>query len=143
MTNDSQKFAGIVESDETYLGGKRRYHGRGYRGNKVAVQTLVKRGRKTTRGATLGRRGKDSGLSQAQTIVLNPDSHVDGRSVGAKLRTHTVPGKTVLMTDDSPIYTETGDAFAEHHTMGTSRTRTRQRDTSATSSGRLRARTTA
>ncbi len=117
MSNDSQRFTGIVESDEAYLGGKRRYHGRGYRGNKVAVQTIIKRGKLTTRGAGLGRTTGHSKFSQAQTIVLNPTDHVDGRSVGSKLRTHTVPGKTVLMTDDSPIYTKTGEGFSEHHTV--------------------------
>ena len=118
MTENDQKFSGIVESDEAYLGGKRKHHGRGYRGNKVAVQTIIKRGKKTTRGATLGtQRGRGGLFSQAQTIVLNKDSQVDGRSVGAKLRTHTVPGKTVLMTDDSPIYTKPGETFAEHHTV--------------------------
>jgi len=118
MTTDSQRFSGIVESDEAYLGGKRRSHGRGYRGNKVAVQTIIKRGKKTTRGATLGtQRGRGGLFSQAQTIVLNKDDHVDGRSVGAKLRTHTVPGKTVLMTDESPIYDKVGEKFAEHHTV--------------------------
>ena len=114
MTDNDQKFSGIVESDEAYLGGKRKFHGRGYKGNKVAVQTIIKRGKKTTRNSTPT---KGSSVSQAQTIVLNPTDHVDGRSVGAKLKSHTVPGRTVLMTDDSPIYTKTGDAFAEHHTV--------------------------
>src|SRR5205814_306764 len=91
-----------------------KFAGRGYKGNKVAVQTIIKRGKKTTRNSTPT---KGSSVSQAQTIVLNPTDHVDGRSVGAKLRSHTVPGKTVLMTDDSPIYTKTGEGFSEHHTV--------------------------
>lgn len=117
MTDDTQRFSGIVESDEAYLGGRRRFHDRGYRGNKVAVQTIIRRGSKTTRGGTLGRRTGKSAFSQAQTIVLNKDSHVDGRSVGAKLRTHTEPDQTVLMTDESPIYDKVGEKFAEHHTV--------------------------
>lgn len=123
MTSNAQRFSGIVESDEAYLGGKRRMHGRGYRGNKVAVQTIIKRGKKTTRGSSLGMGTyrssvrKPSEVSQAQTIVLNPEERVDGRSVGAKLRKHTVPKKTVLMTDESPIYNKVGDTFAEHHSV--------------------------
>ena len=81
MTENEQKFSGIVESDEAYLGGKRKYAGRGYKGNKVAVQTIIKRGKRTTRGTALGKRGTRSGVSQAQTIVLGPDSHVDGYRV--------------------------------------------------------------
>ena len=49
--------------------------------------------------------------------MLNPDSKVDGRTVGAKLRAHTVPKKTVLMTDESPIYDKPGQGFKDHHTV--------------------------
>jgi len=101
MADDSQKFTGVVETDETYVGGKRRNVGRGYRAEKVAVQTIVER--------------KEEG--QAQTIALAPDEKVDGRTVGAKLRKHTDPEKTVLMTDDSPIYAKVGKAFKGHHTV--------------------------
>jgi transposase-like protein len=106
MIGDTQKFTGIVESDEAYFGGKRKGRGRGYRGNKIAVQTIVKR------NSANGRHD-----SQAQTMVLNNGHKVDGRSVGAKLRTHTDPEKTVLMTDESPIYTKVGESFEEHHTV--------------------------
>jgi hypothetical protein len=46
---------------------------------------------------------------------------VDGRTVGAKLRTHTDPDKTVLMTDDSPIYNKVGENFADHRTVNHSK----------------------
>lgn len=110
---DEQKFGGIVESDETYVGGKRKNHGRGYRGNKAAVQTIIRRGTRTTR-----RDHNDADdHSEARTIVLSPDGNVDGRSVSAKLRKHTDPENTVLMTDESPIYGEVGKSFDEHHTV--------------------------
>lgn len=104
MVNDSQKFTGIVETDETYIGGRRTGRGRGYKGNKVAVQTIVQRS------------GEGRQHGKAQTIALSHEP-VDGRTVGAKLRQHTVPGKTVLMTDDSPIYTRVGERFKDHHTV--------------------------
>ncbi len=96
MTENSQMFTGIVETDEMYSGGKRKGRGRGYRGNKVAVQTIVKRNEE---GEHVGR---------AQTMALNNGQKVDGRTVGAKLRTHTNPEETILMTDDSNIYDAVG-----------------------------------
>ena len=115
MTENDQKFSGIVESDEAYLGGRRRRHGRGYRGNKVAVQNIIKRRPATTRRERDLARGHE--YSKAQTLVLNPTDRADGRTVGAKLRKHTIPNKTVLMTDKSPIYDAVGDDFREHHTV--------------------------
>jgi hypothetical protein len=104
MTENEQKFTGIVETDETYIGGKRKHVGKGYRKNKIAVQTIVKRSTQRT-------------LGTAQTIALNPAGNVDGRTLGAKLRTHTVPSKTVLMTDELGAYSAPGAKFKEHHTV--------------------------
>ena len=95
----ARPLSGIVESDETYIGGKRKNVGRGYRGNKAAVQTIIER------------RGR------AKSCVLGPDDAVDGRTVGAKLRKYTDPERTALITDESPIYTATGRAFASHQTV--------------------------
>lgn len=110
MTNDAQKFSGIVETDELYVGGKRKGRGRGYRGNKIAVQTIVKRNSAD---------GRHDG--RAQTIALNNGQKVDGRTVGAKLRTHTDPANTILMTDDSSIYDKVGESFQEHHSVNHSK----------------------
>lgn len=110
MKNDSQMFKGIVETDETYMGGKKKKgRGRGYRKNKMAVQTIIKR---NTEGEL---------DSQAQTIALNNGQKVDGRTVGAKLRKHTVPSQTILMTDDSSIYDRVGQSFKEHHSVNHSK----------------------
>ena len=117
MTRNDQKFSGIVEADETYIGGRRKHVGKGYRKNKIAVAGIVQR-RKRHRFGPGGRKMTSEEMGQAQTIALHPQAdRVDGRTVGAKLRTHTVPEKTVLMTDESPIYTETGKGFKEHHTV--------------------------
>jgi hypothetical protein len=104
-----ETFTGVVETDETYIGGRRRGRGRGYRGNKVAVQTIVKRN------------FEDEHDAKAHTVALNNGDKVDGRSVGAKLRAHTDPESTILMTDDSPIYDRVGQSFAEHHTVNHSK----------------------
>lgn len=116
MTDNAQRFSGIVETDETYIGGRRKHVGKGYRKNKIAVQTIVQR----SGGKQFGKRGgKHRGkrfTGQAQTIALNPDAErVDGRTVGAKLRTHTDPENTILMTDESAIYAKVGESFEEHH----------------------------
>lgn len=116
MTDNSQWFSGIVETDETYIGGKRKNVGRGYRKNKMAVQTIIKRGKKCTRKHPC-KHGEQPVLSQAQTIALNPEGNVDGRTVGAKLRLHTDPAKTILMTDQSAIYDRVGQRFANHLTV--------------------------
>jgi transposase-like protein len=104
-----EKFTGIVETDEMYSGGRRRGHGRGYRGNKVAVQTIVKRN------------SEEEHDGQAHTIALNNGEKVDGRAVGAKLRTFTDPEKTVLMTDDSNIYNRVGQSFLDHRSVNHSK----------------------
>ena len=104
MTKNSQVFTGIVETDETYIGGVRRGRGKGYRANKAAVTTIIRRNTD----------GKQN--SQAQTTA-HPHEKIDGRTVGPELRRHTIPGRTVLMTDDSPIYNRVGESFADHHTV--------------------------
>jgi transposase-like protein len=106
MTSNPAPFTGIVETDETYIGGKHKGHGHGFRGNKIAVQTIIRR--------NTSKRNRDG---QAQTMALNNGQKVDGRAVGAKLRIHTDPAETILMTDESPIYTRVGKSFAEHHTV--------------------------
>ena len=112
MAKNDQRFKGVVETDETYIGGRRKHVGKGYRKNKVAVQTIVERTYKDSEGHTIGRPGR------VQSIALNQEADkVDGRTVGAKLRTHTDPERTHLMTDDSPIYTKVGEAFKTHETV--------------------------
>lgn len=119
MAENKQIFTGVVETDETYIGGRRKHVGRGYRKNKIAVQTIVQRPKRYTFGNDKRRsRYTPEQVGQAQTIALDPlAENVDGRTVGAKLRKHTVPGKTVLMTDESPIYGRVGESYKEHHTV--------------------------
>jgi transposase-like protein len=110
MGFEPERFSGTVETDEAYIGGKKKGHGHGYRGNKIAVQTIVKRNSSS-----------DNHDSIARTVALNNGEKVDGRTVGAKLRTYTDPAKTILMTDTSSIYDRVGQNFEEHHSVNHTR----------------------
>lgn len=118
---------GIIETDEVYIGGRRKHMGRGYRGNKVAVQTILQRGRFKTRkikggkkrsrfdGGGLVERGVSEGHSIARSVILHPDAErVDGRTLGAKLRKYTDPSRSRLMTDESPAYLAPGSDYLSH-----------------------------
>jgi transposase-like protein len=123
MKENSQFFAGgIVESDETYIGGRRRGRGRGYRGNKIPVQVIVERKRRTPTSSGSSYQPRKECTTEcpgrAQTMVLGPSAEkVDGRSVGANLRKHTDPETTHLMTDESPIYDKVGKSFRKHDSV--------------------------
>jgi transposase-like protein len=93
IPSDEDKLSGIVEADETYIGGKRRGRGRGYVGNKTAVVSLVER----------------SGRVRS-TVV----EKVIGPALDCLLKAHIHPH---LNTDESPAYTKTGEAFASHDTV--------------------------
>jgi transposase-like protein len=89
------KLLGVVEADETYVGGRRPgKRGRGAAG-KTPVVTLVERG------------------GEARSRVMQP---VTGANVGAFLQEQVLPD-AVLMTDSYGIYTKPGKDFAEHHTV--------------------------
>lgn len=125
MVNDKGIYSGIVEADEMYSGGRRKHVGKGYRKNKIAVFAVVQRGGGKQLDPRRHHRGdahvavKDTKrhfTGQAQIIPLDQEAdRVDGRTVGAKLRTHTDPENTILMTDESPIYKKVGESFIEHH----------------------------
>lgn len=89
------KLEGIVEADETYIGG--RAHGKRGRGaaNKTPVFTLVERG------------------GEARSQVM---PNVTGANVGAVLR-EQVEADATLMTDTLNVYQKPGQAFAAHETV--------------------------
>lgn len=93
--SDDDKLTGTVEADETYIGGKRRGHGRGYVGNKTAVVSLVER----------------SGRVRS-TVV----EKVTGAALDKLLKAH-IDQSAHLNTDESPLYTKTGRDFASHDTV--------------------------
>lgn len=89
------KLTGIVEADETWVGGKAHGKGRGYTGNKAAVVSLVERGGRVR-----------------STVV----EKVTGEELDRLLKAH-VHHAAHLNTDESPVYTEVGRTFASHDTV--------------------------
>lgn len=91
---------GIVEVDETYVGGKVRGMGRGYRGNKVAVVGALER------------------KGDARLKVL---PYVDRETLRAFI-TETTDGKTeAIYTDEHPGYKGIGDADTRHESVNHSK----------------------
>jgi len=91
----SDLLTGIVEADETYIGGKKRGLGRAYKGNKTAVVSLIERG----------------GRVRSQVV----DS-VNGKEITKVLRRH-VAKEATLHTDESPIYVKPGLEYAGHQSV--------------------------
>jgi len=92
------QLSGIVEADETYIGGKPRVTGAGKRGRgtkKKPVMVLVQR----------------DGAS-----VCNPLPNVRAATLRAELKAHISPD-ALLMTDDYNAYTTPGAEFAGHETV--------------------------
>ncbi|MGH6847788.1 MAG: IS1595 family transposase [Methylocella sp.] len=91
----TDKLAGTVEADETYVGGVKRGMGRRYTGNKTAVVSLVERG----------------GRVRSQVV-----RKVTGDALGQLLKRH-VAECAHLNTDESPLYKKPGKKFASHDTV--------------------------
>lgn len=85
----------VVESDETWIGGRKRGMGRAYTGNKTAVVSTVERGGRVR--------------SRAVTTVT-------AANLESVLRSH-VHENTRIYTDERPGYTPVGCAFRAHETV--------------------------
>lgn len=90
-----EPLTGEVEADETYIGGKTRGKGRGYKGNKVAIVSLVQRD------------------GDVRSTVAKK---VTGKTVDRLLEKHVSP-EAHLNTDESPLYKKPGKRFASHATV--------------------------
>lgn len=91
-----ERLGGTVEVDETYVGGRVRGKGRGYRGNKVMVLGAIARG---------------GGLR------LKVDQRPDRDTLHAFIRQHTVPETARIMTDEWPAYKGIADHDTTHETV--------------------------
>ncbi len=87
------KLGGIVEADETYIGGKSR--GRGHIQNKMPVFALVERG------------GKVRSFTMPMVTAVNLKRAI----------TDHVEKSATLMTDEFVGYKTVGKEFVEHHTV--------------------------
>ncbi|HLX57948.1 MAG TPA: IS1595 family transposase [Ktedonobacteraceae bacterium] len=95
MLATDDQLTGIVEADETYIGGKARgKRGRGA-ANKTPVVTLVER----------------NGEARSQVM-----EHVTGKNIKQTLEVQ-VSKDALLMTDELNVYTEAGKSFASHETV--------------------------
>jgi transposase-like protein len=108
----SDQLSGIVEADETYIGGKVKGKGRAYKGNKTPVVSLVER----------------DGRVRSQVV-----ESVSGKALTKILKQH-VASSAHLNTDESPLYMKAGASFASHDTVNHSQEEYARKDKST---GRL------
>jgi transposase-like protein len=87
---------GIVEVDETYVGGKRRHVGRGYRGNKTMVLGAAQRG---------------------GPIRLKIEKHADQKTLHGFIRSATKDKTKAIYTDELPAYAGIADHNTKHETV--------------------------
>ena len=87
--------SGIVEADETYVGGKTKGKGRAYKGNKTAVVTVIERG----------------GNARSQVFAKVTGENLDRVLIG------NVDLGARLMTDEHPGYKRPGRKFKSHETV--------------------------
>ena len=87
---------GIVEVDESFVGGKTKGFGHGYKGNKVAVAGAVER----------------KGDARLQTI---PDT--TRKTLHSFINKHVAPDTEAIYTDEWPAYKGIADADTRHETV--------------------------
>jgi transposase-like protein len=90
---DAQLLKGIVEVDETFVGGEMRGKGRGYKGNKTVVVGAMQRG---------------------GNICLKVVRGADRETLHGFIRENTADGTEAIYTDEWPAYRGIADGDTEH-----------------------------
>jgi len=96
MTEMDKKLDGIVEVDETWIGGKKKDVGHGYKGNKVLAVGAVERN---------------------GDIVLQAIKHADRETLHKFIHAHTAPDTEAIYTDEWPAYNGIADKDTRHETV--------------------------
>ncbi len=96
MTEPNKQLDGIVEVDETWIGGKKKDVGHGYKGNKVLAVGAVERN---------------------GDIVLQSIKHADRETLHNFIHSHTAPDTKAIYTDEWPAYNGIEDADTRHETV--------------------------
>jgi len=94
--HNPEPLDGIVEVDETFIGGKRKDVGHGYKGNKTAVVGAVERG----------------GSLRTQVVSAR-----DRKALHAFIKTHTSPDTEAIYTDEWAPYRGIADHNTRHETV--------------------------
>ncbi len=94
--SDAEPLSGVVEVDETLVGGERHNVGHGFRGNKIIVVGAKERG----------------GDVRLQVI-----DRTDRKTLHDFIHGHTSPDTEVIITDEWPAYGGIADANTKHETV--------------------------
>jgi transposase-like protein len=89
-------LSGIVEVDETYVGGKTRGKGHGYKGNKTMVVGAIERG---------------------GNVRLKVEQRADRKTLHAFIKAVVDDGAEAIHTDEWPAYLGIADANTRHETV--------------------------
>jgi len=90
---NAPQLAGVVEVDETFVGGRRRHVGKGYVGNKTIAAGVVQR----------------DGMIRLQTLLNR-----DRPALHAFIRQHVAPHAEAIYTDEHPAYGDLSDENTRH-----------------------------
>jgi transposase-like protein len=93
---NAELLRGIVEVDETYVGGKTRHMGHGYKGNKAIAIGAIQR---------------------AGKIRLQVITHANKATLHKFIRDNTAPDTEAIYTDELPAYWGIDDADTRHESV--------------------------